>query len=159
MPESKILGKIKLSNLPLLNSTLETSLFSEIISLIFQKNVTELTPKQQNVSLTFIYDSEVLNGGHLQYFQNQGSEKVVRILNFLQEVGAGCQKEILVKVFERFQKLPVIAAETIEQYQERAMKGEFFDLDMTYYKCSPEIGAELLPLYVNQHLSEFVEIE
>lgn len=159
MPESKILGKIQLNNLPLLDSTLEESLFDEIISLMFQKDETELTSKQQNVLQTFIYDSEVLNGGHLQYFQNQGTEKVNKILPFLEEIGAHCQKEILSKVYDLAQNLPVIGADTLEEYQERAMKGEFFELDMAYYKCPAEIGTNLLQRYVIENLSEFVETE
>jgi len=159
MAESKILGKIKTSQLPLLDSTLELAIFDEILSLMFQRNETELTDNQLNVLLTFIYDSEVLNGGHLQYFQNQGSENIRRILDFLPTIGAECQKEILTKVFEKSQELPEVAAETFEQFHERVMKGEFFNFDMAYYKCSPEIVGELLPQYVNQNLSAFVEIE
>lgn len=159
MSESKILGRIKLSELSLLNSDLETALFEEIISLMFQKDITELTSKQQEVLLAFIYDSEVLNGGHLQYFQNQGTDKILQILTFLEEIGAICQKEILAKVFELVQQLPAIAAETVEQYHERAMKGEFFDFDMAYYRCPLEVGTQLLPQYVNRNLSEFVETE
>lgn len=159
MSENQILGKIKLNNLGLLNTTLENALFEKVISMIFQKDFLQLTQTQQNVSLTFIYDSEVLNGGHLQYFQNQGTENTSLVLEFLEKIGADCQKEILTKVYELVQKLPVIAAKTIKEYQERAMKGEFFEFDMVYYKCSKEIGTELLPKYVNENLHEFVEIE
>ncbi|MDQ2746029.1 MAG: DMP19 family protein [Acidobacteriota bacterium] len=159
MNGSKVLGKIKLSDLSLLNTTLEIALFEEIIPLFFQKDKTELTLIQHKVLVTFIYDSEVLNGGHLQYLQNQGTRNIPQILTFLEETGAICQKEILNEVFKYVQGNPVIPVETIEQYQARAMQGEFFDFDMAYYKCTPEIGTELLPQYVNQHLAEFVEIE
>lgn len=159
MSESKTLGKIKLSNLGLLNSTLEEAIFDEVISLIFQKDPSELTSRQRKVGLLLIYDNEVNNGGHLQYFHNQGVDYVEEIFEGLEEIEAKCQKSILENAFEYAKKFPVTPVETFEEYQERALKGEFFQLDMLYYKCSPEIVNELLPQYVQKHLNEFVEIE
>lgn len=159
MSESKILGKIKLSNLGLLNSTFEQAVFDEVISLIFQKEPLELTSRQKKTALLLIYDNEINNGGHLQYFHNQGTEYIEEVLAGLEEIGASCQKEILEKAFEHAKTFPVQPVETLEEYHERAIQGEFTDLDMLYYDCSPEIGSELLPQYVQKYLNEFVEIE
>jgi Domain of unknown function (DUF4375) len=159
MSEVKTLGKIKLNNLGLLNTTLEMAIFDEVISLIFQKQPSELTSKQRKVGLLLIYDNEVLNGGHLQFFHNQGLENIEELFEALEETKAKCQKDILDKAFEYAQKFPVTPVQTLEEYHERAIEDEFFELDMLYYKCSPELGNELLPNYVKEHLNEFVEIE
>jgi len=159
MSEIKILGKIKLNNLGLLNSTIEEAIFNEVVSLIFQKNESELTDKQKKFANLLIYDNEVNNGGHLQYFHNQGTENVEELSKSLEEIGAKCQKEILGKAFEYAKNFPVNPVKTLKEYYERAIENEFIDLDMLYYNCSPEIGNDLLPQYLQNHLNEFVEIE
>jgi len=43
----------------------------------------------------FWYESEVQNGGHLQYFENCGTERLAETIAALGSLGAPCHQEVL----------------------------------------------------------------
>ena len=118
-----------------------------------------LSPRQRVARLVLIYSNEVDNGGHLQYFRNQGMDGVDDLLAALVEIGAAAQREIFVKAVAMARERPVEPVESLEDYAERAYEREYDDLDTAYYTCVPELGSELLPDYIRAHLDDFVEFE
>src|SRR4051794_24907715 len=51
--------------------------------------------------LAYSYDAEVLNGGHLQYFHNRGTERVAETLASLHAIGAHHHAELLAGCWTR----------------------------------------------------------
>jgi hypothetical protein len=55
----------------------------------------ELSAEQRPAHLVFWYESEVQNGGHLQYFENRGIEHLAETIAALGLVSASCQQRLL----------------------------------------------------------------
>ena len=52
-------------------------------------------PIQEPAHLVFVYESEVQNGGHLQFFENGHGTHVQQTIASLHHLGAHCQAKIL----------------------------------------------------------------
>ncbi len=50
----------------------------------------DLSPEQRPAHLVYWYESEVQNGGHLQYFENRGTEHLAAAVKALGSLGAIC---------------------------------------------------------------------
>jgi len=116
-----------------------------------------LSPIQRPAFLVFRYESEVQNGGHFQFFANQGTEYVVETVDALRQLGAICQMDILREANELFVSKPRQEIETIDEFCKNALEGEFSSLDTRFYACSPSLQ-ECLESYLNKHISSFVLI-
>ena len=155
---SKILGKL---NRKKFESTTDqqSAIIEEVIVLIAGADYLDLTPRQRVAQLVLFYDNEVCNGGHLQYFHNQGMTYAAELLRALEEIGARCEREIFAKASEYALANPVEPVSTLQEYHERAREREFEKLDRAYYKCRPSLGRDLLPEFIQKHLHEFIEFE
>ncbi len=69
--------------------------WNTFIDLVSLAECEELGPKQRIAHLAFWYDSEVQNGGHLQYFENIRGAHLAETIQALDAIGAFCQKHIL----------------------------------------------------------------
>ena len=65
------------------------------VDLLAMEDYRDLAEEQRPAHLVFWYESEVQNGGHLQYFENRGTEHLQETVNALGLLGAGCQQQIL----------------------------------------------------------------
>jgi hypothetical protein len=119
----------------------------------------DLTPRQRVAQLTLFYSNDIENGGHLQYFHNEGMERADELLAALAEIGAECQREILERALGIARANPVEQADSLEDYSDRAYEAEFRTEDDAFYACRPEIGNTLLPAYILEHLGDFAELE
>jgi hypothetical protein len=134
-------------------------IFDAVIDLLAANDYEELSPKQQKAQLLLFYDNEVCNGGHLQYFHNQGIDYIEALLAALDAIGADCQRKIFVEASRKALANPVEQVSSLQEYHELALEREYEDLDMAYYSCRPEIGNELLPAFIEAHFEEFVQLE
>ncbi len=134
-------------------------LLDSAIDLICLNEYEDLSHNQQKAQLLLFYDNEVCNGGHLQYFHNQGTSKNLELNYALKEIGADCQQKIFASACERIKANPIQQVNSLEQYHELSIEQDFEDLDMAYYKCESQIGFKLLPLFVETHFEDFVIIE
>ena len=108
--------------------------------------------------LAFWYDSEVQNGGHLQYFLNKGLGQARDALDALQLLGADAQRAILVEAIEIYERSDASRwqVESDEDYSSLAMEGPFDEQDAAYYDCAPEM-TDLLQRYLDSHTDDFIE--
>ena len=103
----------------------------------------------------FWYDSEVQNGGHLQYFENMFNryrdkeDNLVSVtLEALKIIGAKKQSEILSQAAKQYFSTKRKHPSTIK---------EFVEFDKLYYGCSPVMNS-YLERYLQTHLSEFITL-
>jgi hypothetical protein len=118
----------------------------------------ELNDVQRAPHLVFCYESEVQNGGHLQFFENRPEELIEPTLQALRALGAQAYVEILHQAISRWRSRQREKIATVEDYVAEALDGEFDDLDRAYYDTQPPI-TRLLEDYLNANLSEFLLVE
>lgn len=138
--------------------------WNTFISLLTQSDYKDMNDIQRVALLSFWYDSEVQNGGHLQYFENKG--KIFRnrerllvnsTLEALNIIGAKEQANILSAAADQYltqvRKHPL----DINEFCVLELEDEFREYDRCYYECSPDMNS-FLEKYLQQHLEAFVKL-
>jgi hypothetical protein len=118
----------------------------------------ELTETQQHAHFASWYDSELQNGGHLQYFENQGITNLNAALRGLEALEATSQRDILAQAENRWLGVQRRKILTVAEYVAKAREAEFDDLDLAYYRCKPDM-TKLLEQYLAAHFAEFIELQ
>jgi len=131
--------------------------WNAFINLIGSTEYEDLSPVQQPAHLVFRYESEVQNGGHLQYFENERLVRASETVEGLLALGATAQASILRRAIARWKSGERKRIETVEEYVAEALEGEFDDLDRAYYDCVPDTCA-CMEKYLSLHQDEFVVI-
>lgn len=132
--------------------------WNQFVDLLAMENYNDLTEIQKIAHLCFWYDSEVQNGGHLQYFENRGTSLVNETSLALENIGAQLQNYVLSKAVEILNTEGISSIESTEDYIEEALKGKFNAIDSEYYSCEPTIG-DLLEKYLQKYEEEFILME
>jgi hypothetical protein len=134
------------------------AVWNEYIHLLAMSDYPDLSPIQQAAHLVFWYESEVQNGGHLQYFENQGVARVSEVVAALRQLGAKCQADILSMASTQFGAKRRRKIKTAEKYVETALDGEFDRFDREFSELKPTL-IEVLQAFLDQNQSEFVVME
>jgi hypothetical protein len=129
-------------------------------------------PRWRPLALVFWYEAEVLNGGHLQYFVNEICATPSETLGALREFGLAEHGSIVERAIARSEELagqprPQSAAtagsspgdvqQFLAYYSERAMEGEFSDLDLEFYDVKPTI-TNFLEALLERRSEEFFDM-
>ena len=131
--------------------------WNKFLDLLVEAEYDELSPLQQTAQLVFLYDGEIQNGGHLQYFENSRLLHASETVEAFRALGATAQAGILERAIARWKSKERTSIETAKEYVAEALEGEFDDLDTEYYDCVPDTNAHLEKLLASRQ-DEFVEI-
>ncbi len=107
--------------------------------------------------LAYLYDAEVKNGGHLQYFHNQGSTLVGETLAALRIIGADNHAQLLERCAEQVANNPIIPVTSLSEYPALAAARSFSAEDATYYE-QPQDVLSLLEAHFEETLHECVVV-
>lgn len=132
-------------------------IWNSYINLIATSSYEELDDVQQVAHLCFWYDSEVQNGGHLQYFENQGTQRIMETLNALIQLNAYRQKEILSSAYKLYSSRVRAVIRTVQQFVSTALEGEYEKFDNQYYECNPRL-IDLLNVYLENNFEKFIKV-
>lgn len=132
-------------------------IWNAFVDLVALEKYDDLAEDQRAAHLVFWYDSEVYNGGHLQYFANRRSQYLPETIVALRDLGAECQRLILCEAAELFLNRERPPLRTVEEFSSAAMEGEFASLDSRTYACVPSLY-ERLQTHLALHQSSFVII-
>jgi hypothetical protein len=132
-------------------------IWNEFISLLAESQADQLDSNQRPADLAFWYDSEVQNGGHLQFFVNRPAALVADTIQALRGLGAIEQAALLKTAFERWTSEKRESPRTADQYVEAAHRAGFDDFDVSYYSVSPSV-TELLEKCLEMNRGTFVEL-
>lgn len=102
-------------------------------------NFSLLSPIQKVGRLISLYNAEVDNGGHLQYFSNNGTIEAQETIDALKSEGAFCQAEILEKATELWNFKERKPFESVQQYVDKSLGDEFGTYDKLFYDCKPNL--------------------
>lgn len=130
-------------------------IWNAYVDLLACEDYDDLTVEQRFAHLVFWYESEVQNGGHLQYFENRGTEHLEETIEALGVLGAPCQQRILRQTSALFLSSPRLRISSVEEYVARALEVEFSTYDLQFGECSPSL-TDCLEQYLVNHQSLFV---
>lgn len=119
------------------------------IDLLAKEDLRDLSDVQLAAALVFRYESEVRNGGHLQYFTNLGTDQVPAVLEALAMLGAHSHHGILEEASAAYGSQPRPFIACVEQYCSTALEDEFVEYDNGFHACSPDL---------NHYLKEYLEL-
>ena len=132
--------------------------WNAFIELLTMEEYNDLTRNQQIASSLFWYDSEVQNGGHLQYFLNQGVKNVIATLSALESTENKEFYELLKLALSKYESLNLSGIEDIENYIEEALEDHFGEMDERYYSIEPTIQS-ILEEYLKKNKDQFIMIK
>ena len=132
--------------------------WNSFVDLLAMEEYEDLTPVQQTASSIFWYDSEVQNGGHLQYFLNQGIDHVKKTLNALKSLGNIEIHELLKNALSKYESLDLTEVDEVEDYIEEALEDHFGEIDKEYHSIEPTIHS-ILEKYLEVNKYEFITIK
>ena len=129
--------------------------FIDILAMELENNLSDV---QKIAQKSWWYDSEVQNGGHLQYFENTSLQNYSSIIDSLIAVGAKEFAHLLSESSDLFIDKKRSRIKSVFQFIKKAKEGKFDNFDSRFYKISPDINY-YLEEYLKKHQDEFVEIE
>ena len=136
----------------------EGAIWNAFVQLLGFAEPSELSAEQLPAYRAYWYDSEVLNGGHLQYFLNRGLAEARLVGHDLHTLGYHDHGELLARAVAAWQSSEAPAPESVDQYVERALKGDFDQFDELHASIQPGI-LDRLEEHLRQHQQNFVIVE
>src|SRR2546425_4453158 len=131
--------------------------WNEFVNILAMSNYTELSKKQRPAQLVFRYYSEVENGGHMQYFENRKPARTTETVAALELLGCSCHAKVLSRAVAQLKSKPRSRIQSVEEFVETALQGEFDRFDDEYAKCHPTLD-KALEGYLARNQSEFILI-
>ncbi|MEO7716245.1 MAG: DUF4375 domain-containing protein [Capsulimonas sp.] len=101
------------------------------------------------------YEGEVMNGGHMQYFENRGVDAAEATIRALETLGAQDHLATLTAALAAWRGQTRKPIRSAQEYSARAMEGEFDALDKQYYATNPDLNTYLRK-YLAEHRNEFI---
>jgi len=132
--------------------------WNEFVDILAMESEDDLTENQKVAQRAFWYDSEVQNGGHLQYFENQNRDDYSIIIEAIKQLGAVEQANILEKAVAQIKSKKRSPIKKIVTFVKRAREGEFDDFDSEYHEAQPSLN-DLLEKYLDKNIHEFIIFE
>ena len=126
-------------------------LWNAFVDLLAKEDYADLSPLQRRAHLVFWYESEVQNGGHGQYFENRGVERVEETIDALKDLGLTCQAGVLSGAAAALSQTP-----RDTDWAEVLDESFVDDLDRAFYACTPSV-IEALQEHLARYSTEYVE--
>jgi hypothetical protein len=133
------------------------SVWNAFVDLLAMEQYEDLTPRQRVAHLVFWYESEVQNGGHLQFFENRGTTYLAETIQALGMLAAACHQEVLRSAGELWLSRARTRFKNVEEFCAAAHEHEFAALDARFARCQPPLQQKLED-YLDQHQASFVVI-
>lgn len=130
-------------------------IWNAFVDLVAMEEYTSLSDVQRQGHLVFWYESEVQNGGHLQFFLNRGTDLLNETVASLEATGLPCQAAVLRRAADRWLVFDREDPDSAEEFVEAEFRGEFAGFDEAFHQCSPRIQ-EALELHLERHRDEYV---
>ena len=136
----------------------EYQIWNSFIDILAMESEENLSDIQKHAQRAFWYESEIQNGGHLQYFENQKMESYCEVIHSLKIIGAIEHAMVLQKATDMLlskKRKPII---TLKSFIKKALENEYGEYDSEYYDINPDMNY-YLENYLNKFMDEFIRIE
>jgi len=132
-------------------------IWNAFIELLAMEKEEDLTEIQKNAQRAFWYESEVQNGGHVQYFENTFLDDYSEIINSIEIIGAQEHAKVLKRAVEIYFKMNRTKVENIEKFISESLQKDYQNLDNEYYAIDPNMNYYFKE-YLKKYQDEFIEI-
>lgn len=132
-------------------------IWNAYVEFVVYEEYEDLNEIQKVGKALFWYESEVMNGGHMQFFLNKGIEEVEETVKALKFVAYNEYLPLLEKALEIYNGLDYSKVEDPESYAEMALEGHFDYCDEQFYQITRSIEAIQL-MFLLDFQQEFIEI-
>jgi len=129
--------------------------WNAFIQLLAMTDYEALVPSQRPAHLVFWYESEVQNGGHLQYFTNGHDERGEKTIESLGALGAEAQAQVLVSALARWRSAARLPPADAQEYEAIALENELEDLDRAFHACPIQL-LDVLMRHFAEHEADFI---
>jgi len=130
-------------------------IWNAFVDLVGMEAYASLSDVQRRGHLVFWYESEVQNGGHLQFFLNRGTDLLEETLSSLEAIGLLCQAGVLRGAIDRWLMSERRAPDSVEESVRLAREDELGEFDEAFHRCSPSVQ-EALERHLESHRDEYV---
>lgn len=131
-------------------------IWNEYVQIIIS-DYDDLAPAQRPAHLVFRYENEVQNGGHLQFFENGGTERLQETIAALGVLRAHCQEAVLSEAGQLYLGRARSHARSVEEFVATALEGEFSQFDSRFHECSTPLQTHL-EQYLDHNQDHFIQI-
>jgi hypothetical protein len=128
------------------------AIWNKFVDLLARSEYEDLSDVQRPPYLTFWYESEVQNGGHLQFFLNRPAFQLDLTIEALRILEADGYFHIFRDALERWRSRSGLTPRLIHR---AAIAEEFEDLDSAFYAVQPTL-IERLERYLDANQSSFI---
>jgi hypothetical protein len=125
--------------------------WNAFVDLLAMEEYDDLSSVQRKAHLVFWYDSEVQNGGHGQYLENRGVNRLAETVAALRDLGLTCQALLLSRAVEA-----LADAEPGADWADALDDSLIDELDAAFHRCTPTV-TEALEQHLARHADEYVE--
>ena len=131
--------------------------FWALVDYLGRNNVPQADRQLEVVRLAYFYDAEVLNGGHLQYFINRGTNEAPAVLTALEALGDLERAALLRSCLAKATARPLPEIKSLDAYADLARERSFRLEDTRYYELQPEL-LQRIQDFIAGKLPELVEV-
>jgi len=131
--------------------------WNAFVGFLASANYENLTEIQRAAFLVFCYESEVQNGGHMQYFENLGLNRLAETANALRTMHAECFADVLVNASRQRSSRNRVPIQSSAEYALQAQQEELSEFDSSFHKCKTEL-IKLLEQFMKKNLDSFIRI-
>ena len=135
---------------------LGATIWNAFVELLAMSDESDLDPAQRPAQSVFWYESEVQNGGHLQYFLNRGTAEAREAVLALRALGATVHATNLSAALDRWHAVVRTPPSSVEEYVEEALEGEFTSYDNKFSVAVPLV--DVLQQHLDQNQKLFVAV-
>ena len=129
--------------------------WNAFIDLLATSEYADLRPSQRPAHLIFWYESEVQNGGHLQFFLNRELDQVPETIDALRKFDAKAQADLLEQAVLLWKSKPRSNPSDAQEYVDIAIEGEFDEFNNAFYGAPVELNT-VLEKHLFDNESEFI---
>jgi hypothetical protein len=117
----------------------------------------DLTPIQRVAYLAYWYESEVINGGHFQYFHNQPQFNQLEVIEALHSLDAQDHAAVLTRAWSHFLKFEFDPPERVEEYVAMEADVDLSEFDKAFWSVGEDFIFHRLEEYLDKYEDEFLE--
>jgi hypothetical protein len=131
------------------------AIWNAFIDLLATTEEYDLSALQRTAHLVFWYESEMQNGGHLQFFSNWDTKRASETVLSLGAIGAPGHAQILKQALDRWTSIARLPPGDNLEYSAVASEMEFNDLDHAFSDQRPDL-VQVLERHLSEHEAEYI---
>jgi|GEM_PF-719708 len=129
-------------------------LWNRFVSYLSSTEFNSFATERESLALVFWYESEVQNGGHLQYFENWGVKHAEAAVVALEAIGCSEHALILKEAIGRYGETDGEPIRSKSEYVEAALQGDLDESDKRFHEAKQGL-IDTLERYLTENKAKY----